>query len=407
MAIKSTPIRVEKTYYGKFFVKRIYLTNTKKWIRICAKNKGMTSLFSIDLLNKRLEPIKGLKSKIKIEPKALAKMLKLMDNPSFVKRALKEDKTKIYSFLITASVKKTLFKVLKFGRRTNYYINYFLTLIDSIFIIRYFSTQTIYWLKKKQAETSVEKSINDSLFQGQSEDDPAYIRYTNTINFIKQTVKGPFPAIIVSGPPGTSKTYLTRRTLHFSKLKPGSDYTIEKGAAMDLASFYSLIYNNRTKIIVLDDFDSPLQDPNCVNLLKSMTDSYKKKIVSFPQVSKSSGRSNSKPYNIPEKFEYKGKVIILTNIAIKSLDDSLLSRVPSIEIAYNAKDVLQNLKDLKDSIYPEVSSKIKMEVLNYLVTLYENNNNIKLNFRSFQLCLDARLAMPNVWKPMTKTIVRY
>ena len=176
---------------------------------------------------------------------------------------------------------------------------------------------------------------------------------------------------------------------------------------MDLSNFYSLIYKNRNKILVLDDFDSPLQDPNCVNLLKSMTDSYKKKTVSFPMVTQSSQQGTQKSYDIPQKFDYDGKVIILTNLKLSSIENSLKSRAPSIEITYNAKETLKALGDLKSQVHPDVDNKIKTEVLNHMIKLYSKNKKMRINFRTFQTCVDVRLALPDTWKSMAKTILSY
>ena len=76
MSIKSVPIQKEKTQYGVFYVKKVYLTKTKKWVRITAKDKKLTNIFSIDLLNSRLEPVKGLKINKKLDSKTILKLLK-------------------------------------------------------------------------------------------------------------------------------------------------------------------------------------------------------------------------------------------------------------------------------------------------------------------------------------------
>jgi len=263
--------------------------------------------------------------------------------------------------------------------------------------------------EEQEAEKRIEKEINESLFSKQRENDPAFIDYYKLISFIKNTVNGTFPATIICGPPGTGKTYITRRTFYFMKLRPQSDYVIEKGATAGLADIYQMLYDSRKRILVLDDFDAPLKDSNTVNFLKSITDSYSRRIISMPRERELIGggqqQGGESVKTTPRKFEYKGKMIIITNIDRNQLDSALLSRCPTTEIKFDIKKMKELLIKMYTYVLPDIDIKIKKEVLDYIFMLYNKHPKMELSFRTYQNCVSARVVNPEEWKDMISTIL--
>lgn len=262
------------------------------------------------------------------------------------------------------------------------------------------------WYEEEVVTPKIENEINSALFKTQKKDDSAFDIYNHLVDYINFIINKKANALIVYGPPGMSKTYTIRRTLYFSNKQAGKDYSIEKGATLGLLATYSLLYKNRNKILILDDFDTPLLDTDIVNLLKSITDTYQKRIVSLPR-EKVLSSGSSKIIGVPEKFEYKGQLIIVTNLKRSQLDNALVSRAPAIEIKYNTKEILKSTEKLLKYVNPVIPLKLKQEAYNYIVLLYKNDKNIIVSFRSIKAAVEARAGNPKNWKEMVRTIVNY
>lgn len=264
------------------------------------------------------------------------------------------------------------------------------------------------WAHERYVSGPAEDAINKQLFAGQNPDDPAFAVYDNLKQYINYIIEKRANALIVCGPPGMSKTYTVRRTLHFANKKPNKDYVIEKGATLGLLATYSLLYKNRKRLLVLDDFDTPLADPDIVNMLKSITDTYTKRIISLPRerVLGTMDKGES-VIGVPEKFEFEGQLIIITNLGRGQMDRALISRAPVFEVNYDVQEILTSTKKMLQFINPTVSMQIKEEVYDYILLLYRNDKYIDLSFRAVKSSIDARMGNPLGWKEMIQVIVNY
>jgi len=275
-------------------------------------------------------------------------------------------------------------------------------------IFKHAFTKVRNWQQEREAASSLEQRINDSLFSDQTGNEPAFAIYNKLVTYLKHIVSKQARALIICGPPGMSKTYMVRRTFHFAKLNPGDDYVMLKGSTLGLSHFYSLLYKYRKSIIVLDDFDTPLKDEAMVNLLKAVTDSYPIRVVSLPKEDVIvSGEKGTIERAAPDKFEFKGQIVLITNLKKNEIDTALLSRAPAVEVYFNTRETMDALKTLMQYVAPSISDDIKQEVYDYLVSLYAKDKTIDVNFRAFQSCVEARFCIPEEWKAMVHIIVGY
>ena len=225
--------------------------------------------------------------------------------------------------------------------------------------------------------------------------------------YVKYVADKKAKSLIICGPPGMSKTYIVRRVFHFKGLTPGKDYWIAKGSSLGIIEAYTLFYKNRDRIIVLDDFDTPLRNEDMINMLKAITDSYSKRVLALPrEILISSGEGGTEEQGVPEQFEFRGHLIIITNIEKKHIDRALLSRSPTIEVNFNTKEILEALQSLMKFINPDIHMEMKKEVYNYILEL-KKNSKIHLDFRGFKSAIEVRYCVPEHWKEMTKIIVNF
>jgi hypothetical protein len=246
------------------------------------------------------------------------------------------------------------------------------------------------------AKVTAEQRLNEFLFQGQKKDEAVFDIYKTTVGYIHNLIDGKGRGVVLYGMPGTSKTYIVRRTLYFAKLTPDKDYVIVKGssasAEQNIKIIYSTLYKYNGKIIVFDDFDSALEDNNVINLLKAALDSYPVRIVSMPDLSQFSMKDEP----LPSRFEFTGKIIIITNKM--NIDTAILSRVQSVKVTFTPEQFKDSIGKMLKFINPEVPQEIKKEVFDYFTDCLAKDPNLTIDFRRFSAMVDIRMAYPDTWK---------
>jgi len=137
--------------------------------------------------------------------------------------------------------------------------------------------------------------------------------------------EGSVKAVIVSGPPGVGKSFGVEQQLAKGDLfttiagKPPK-YEIVKGA-MSPIGLYMKLYEFREKgnVIVFDDCDSILFDDLSLNILKAALDSSKRRYISWNTDSRL-----LRTEGIPDRFEFKGSAIFITNIKFEHVKSKKL-----------------------------------------------------------------------------------
>jgi len=419
-------------------------------VRFTARSNSFRALYAVDLFDKRLNPVAGLIIREDLTPEqfldALTEMIKLLqyrgsgmataakitaveslleaeDSPSVNSEQIRDAITSMKrsqgkGFSWRSLLGLPAFKDASMGGKLKiaatmlgaglYGIVAVFGAVMTLYGIYMFVTTSIRnWYQKRYASTTLEKKVSDGLFSTQQAHEPAFAIYNNVVNLTKHVITGKARAVIIYGPPGMSKTYIVRRTLHFSGLQPKKDFEIVKGTALGSGEFYSLLYENRNKLLILDDFDQPLNNPETVNLLKAVTDSYSARVVSLPREAKFGSAGDQTVYNAPEKFEFLGRIILITNLNRDKIDRALLSRAPAVEVNFDVKKMISALAAMLKFMHPEIPIAMKKEVYDYVLGLYNKDNKLDLNFRSFQSAVEVRYALPDHWEDLTKVIMNY
>jgi hypothetical protein len=382
-------------------------------LRITSLRKSFDYVYSLDFLNQKMNPIGGFVISNKMTMEKFIEFFKDIASTTKVAK-IKESlniREEFSLFLKGDFILEDAEEARAFIREYMKWLGIMtgiVTILGLISKYQYYFIKLKNWIYEKYVSGPIEQKINEKLFQGQQADESAFKIYQKLINFIKYTLRERAPAFLICGPPGTSKTYIVRRTLHFEGYKPRIDYVIEKGASLGIRDFFSLLYYNRKKTIILDDFDSPLRNEDTINLLKSITDSYERRIVSLPREKiLGSAEAPGQSPSVPQKFEFTGKLIIVTNLTRKDVNTALLSRIPTFEVYYNMKEVIENLKLMLHYINSDIPIEKKQEVYDYILELYEKDEFINLDFRTFRSCVEVRVGNPDGWKDMVKIILNY
>lgn len=170
------------------------------------------------------------------------------------------------------------------------------------------------------------------------------------------TGRGINRSLIVSGPAGLGKSYTVEAKMAELERK-GHRVTYIKGYVRPLA-LYKLLYETRfsNSVLVFDDSDSIFHDDVSMNLLKSACDSTDRRVLHW--LSRSLEREEDEDgESIPEKFEFEGSVIFITNYDFDSLIasgnklaphfEALVSRSHYLDLAMKTKmDYIVRIKQV-------------------------------------------------------------
>ena len=261
----------------------------------------------------------------------------------------------------------------------------------------------------KAREAEVNKETDEEILARLGE------RFEILTDMTKAVKSGDVRAMIVSGPPGVGKSFGVEAVLEkdglFDKLgerKPR--YEIVKGA-MSALGLYAKLYefSEAKNVIVFDDCDSVLLDDLSLNILKGALDSSKKRTIAWNTDSRL-----LRSEGIPDKFEFKGAAIFITNIKFEHVKskklrdhlDALESRCHYIDLQMdtNREKILRIKQVVNDcgmlDTY-EFEDEVKAEVVEFIEA---NQNQLReLSLRMVLKVADLRASFPKTWKAMAKT----
>ena len=261
----------------------------------------------------------------------------------------------------------------------------------------------------KAREAEVAQETDEQIYERLAE------RFQILTDMTKAVKSGDVRAMIVSGPPGVGKSFGVEAVLEkedlFNKIaakKP--KYEIVKGAMSALGLYAKLYeYSDEKSVLVFDDCDSVLLDELSLNILKGALDSSKKRYIAWNTDSRL-----LRSEGIPDRFEFKGAAIFITNIKfehvrskkLKDHLDALESRCHYIDLQMDTmrekilriKQVVNEAGMLDDHDFNDIE---KGEVVKFI-----EDNQTKLRELSLRMVLkiaDLRKSFPKTWKAMAQT----
>jgi len=240
-------------------------------------------------------------------------------------------------------------------------------------------------------------------------------RFDILTDMTKAVKSGDVRAMIVSGPPGVGKSYGVEAVLQkdglfdtLAERKPR--YEIVKGA-MSALGLYAKLYefSAEKNVVVFDDCDSVLMDELSLNILKGALDSSKKRFIAWNTDSRL-----LRSEGIPDRFEFKGSAIFITNIKFEHVRskklrdhlDALESRCHYIDLQMDTERekmlrIQQVVKENEMLADYEFEPCVQDELIEFVV---ENQEKLReLSLRMVLKLADLRKAFPANWKSHAKT----
>jgi len=161
-------------------------------------------------------------------------------------------------------------------------------------------------------------------------------------------------------------------------------------------------YANEGSVLVLDDCDSVLYDETSLNLLKAALDSSPKRFLSWRSESTVLRREG-----IPDRFEFKGSIIFITNLKfeatrgkIKDHLDAIMSRCHYLDLTLDTmRDKFLRCKQIvKDGMLQEYmfSSQEQDQLLEFI---FDNRSKLReMSLRMVLKIADLKKMNGNKWQ---------
>jgi hypothetical protein len=221
--------------------------------------------------------------------------------------------------------------------------------------------------------------------------------------------------MIVSGPPGVGKSFGVEQEIEKSCLfdtLAGKRLRAEvvKGSATPIGLYQTLYkFSDANCIIVFDDCDSILLDDVALNLLKGALDSGKKRVISWLSESSALRREG-----IPERFEFKGSVIFITNLKFDKMKsqklrdhlDALQSRCHYLDLTLDTmRDKILRIKQIATDGVLFADYEFDTETQADIISFMDTNQN-RLREMSLRMALkiaDLRKLSATNWKRLAET----
>jgi len=211
-------------------------------------------------------------------------------------------------------------------------------------------------------------------------------RFGFVSDMVTMLANGAQASVVVTGPGGLGKSFTVNQTLTANGFKDVStleDFAvgtvIKSNKAFRVIKGYSTpkglyrtLYENRDGVIVFDDCDSVLKDPVSLNLLKGALDSYSRRIISW--------RADIKDEDLPTTFEFKGRIVFISNLASTQIDQAIITRSMAVDLSMTRKQKIERMRHLLNSgeFMPEFDKVTKNDAMSLIDKLQDKVKELSL-----------------------------
>lgn len=222
-------------------------------------------------------------------------------------------------------------------------------------------------------------------------------------------------SMIVAGPPGVGKSHGVLKVLEKADLlntlaERPPKYEVVKGSVSAVGLYAKLYeFSDEGNVLVFDDADGVFFDETSLNLLKAALDTTDRRFINWNKDSRL-----LRTDGIPNRFEFKGSVIFITNINFayvrsKKLKDHLAalksrSHYIDLEMDTDKEKILWIHQVVQKGMldhygFADVDA-VQTELMNFIIDHQDRMQ--ELSLRIILKLADLRKSFPAKWEAMAK-----
>jgi len=247
--------------------------------------------------------------------------------------------------------------------------------------------KTVRRTKMSSLQYAIRKATGSSVRTEQVEVKESRFSINERFGFLSDMVtmlaRGDQASVVVTGPGGLGKSHTVSNALCKAGFTDVS--TCEEGTVINsqkafnvikgystAKGLYRTLYENRNGVVVFDDCDSVLKDPVSVNLLKAALDSYDRRIISW--------RADFRDEELPNSFEFKGRVVFISNMNASNLDQAILTRSLAVDLSMTNTQKVERMQHLCKSkdFMSEFAQNLKEDAMALIESLQDEVKELSL-----------------------------
>lgn len=261
-----------------------------------------------------------------------------------------------------------------------------------------------YVIRKAGIESSIASVPTESRFTINE-------RFGFVSDMVTMLAQGAQASVVVTGPGGLGKSFTVNQTLSANgftdvstveelavgtKVNGPKSFRVIKGYSTP-KGLYRTLYENKDGVIVFDDCDSVLKDPVSLNLLKGALDSYSKRIISW--------RADIRDEDLPTTFEFKGRIVFISNLASSQIDQAIITRSMAVDLSMTKMQKIERMRHLLNTgeFMPEFAKAEKQDAM-YLIESVKDNVK-ELSLRTLIQVTKIRKSAGKNWKDLAEYTV--
>lgn len=211
-------------------------------------------------------------------------------------------------------------------------------------------------------------------------------RFGFVTDMVTMLANGAQSSVVVTGPGGLGKSYTVAKSLDANgfkdittldaleigaRINTTKSYRVIKGYSTP-KGLYRLLYENKDGVLVFDDCDSVLKDPVSLNLLKGALDSYSRRIISW--------RADIRDEDLPTSFEFKGRVVFISNLSSSQIDQAIITRSMAVDLSMTTKQKIERMRHIMESgeFMPEADKQHKVDAITLVDLLQDKVKELSL-----------------------------
>lgn len=236
-----------------------------------------------------------------------------------------------------------------------------------------------YVIRKAQKESVDSAPVQESRFTINE-------RFGFVSDMVTMLAAGAQASVVVTGPGGLGKSFTVNQALEANgfmdvsilediavgtKINTKKSFRVIKGYSTP-KGLYRTLYENKDGVIVFDDCDSVLKDPVSLNLLKGALDSYSRRIISW--------RADMKDDELPQSFEFKGRIVFISNLSSAAIDQAIITRSMAVDLSMTNQQKIERMRFLLQSgqFMPEFAKNVKDDAMDLIEKLRDRVKELSL-----------------------------
>ena len=187
-----------------------------------------------------------------------------------------------------------------------------------------------------------------------------------------------------------------RSTVAQSRPVVQKSYVVVKGFTT-AKSLYRSLYENRNSILVLDDCDSSLKDKTAVSMLKAALDSDNRVVTYASEITS----------DLPKSFTFNGSVVFISNLKMKEIPESLVSRAATADVTMTRVEIVQRMRQIvSEGVFmADVGMSQKVEALDFIGANITNPLIRTINLRTLISVVTNLRCKPASWKRLSLSMM--